>query len=198
VKKVNIFKMKKINNKISYNIKTSGGTDLVVWGCNLSSSVGLGLISKQARNMISLPPYQFSVVVGLLLSDAWFHFSSSRSKNAYLGFAQSYDHSKYILFIFSILSHYCSRYPVYRARERFGKTNYIIELSTRALPCFTELYSIFYVNKVKIIPQNIYNLLTPVALAHMIMEMELLRNMDYNFVLIHIQYKILYDWWMCL
>jgi hypothetical protein len=31
------------------------------------------------------------------------------------------------------------------------------------------LYSLFYVNKVKVIPQNIYELLTPVALAHMIM-----------------------------
>jgi hypothetical protein len=37
------------------------------------------------------------------------------------------------------------------------------------LPCFTELYSIFYLNGVKVIPQNIYELLTPVALAHLIM-----------------------------
>lgn len=37
------------------------------------------------------------------------------------------------------------------------------------MPCFTELYYIFYDNKVKVIPQDIYNLLTPVALAHLIM-----------------------------
>jgi hypothetical protein len=37
------------------------------------------------------------------------------------------------------------------------------------MPCLTELYYIFYPNKVKIIPQNIYELLTPVALAHLIM-----------------------------
>jgi hypothetical protein len=37
------------------------------------------------------------------------------------------------------------------------------------MPCITELHSLFYVNKVKIIPEDIYNMLTPVALAHFIM-----------------------------
>jgi len=37
------------------------------------------------------------------------------------------------------------------------------------MPCLTELYSLFYLNDIKIIPNNIYELLTPVALAHMIM-----------------------------
>jgi hypothetical protein len=37
------------------------------------------------------------------------------------------------------------------------------------MPCFTELYYLFYPNGVKIIPEDIYNLLTPVALAHLIM-----------------------------
>ena len=33
----------------------------------------------------------------------------------------------------------------------------------------TELHSLFYPNGVKIVPHNIYELLTPVALAHLIM-----------------------------
>lgn len=41
------------------------------------------------------------------------------------------------------------------------------------MPCMTELHSLFYVNKVKRVPalaaNNIYELLTPVALAHFIM-----------------------------
>ena len=40
---------------------------------------------------------------------------------------------------------------------------------TRQLPCFGELRSLFYINKVKIVPENIYNILTPVALAHLVM-----------------------------
>jgi hypothetical protein len=47
------------------------------------------------------------------------------------------------------------------------KTNfYGVQFFTRVLPCFTELHNLFYVNKVKIIPNNFYELLTPVALAH--------------------------------
>jgi hypothetical protein len=37
------------------------------------------------------------------------------------------------------------------------------------MPCFTELYSLFYYEGVKVIPENIYELLTPVALSHLIM-----------------------------
>jgi len=37
------------------------------------------------------------------------------------------------------------------------------------MPCLTELHALFYVNHVKVIPDNIYELLTPVALAHLIM-----------------------------
>jgi hypothetical protein len=40
---------------------------------------------------------------------------------------------------------------------------------TRELPCITELHSLFYIYKVKVIPSNIYDLLTPVALAYLIM-----------------------------
>ena len=37
------------------------------------------------------------------------------------------------------------------------------------MPCLTKLYFIFYLNGVKIVPHNIYELLTPIALAHLIM-----------------------------
>lgn len=37
------------------------------------------------------------------------------------------------------------------------------------MPCLTKLYYLFYHNGVKIIPEDIYNMLTPVALAHIIM-----------------------------
>jgi hypothetical protein len=43
---------------------------------------------------------------------------------------------------------------------------YVLGLYTRSLPCFTELLVLFYVNGVKVIPEDIYNLLSPVALAH--------------------------------
>ena len=84
---------------------------VVVWGSNLQSLVGTGKFTKQVSNMIVLAPYQYSVVIGLLLSDVWLSFASKTNKNARLGFKQSLSHSVYILFVFNILSHYCSTWP---------------------------------------------------------------------------------------
>lgn len=42
---------------------------LVVGGTNLTSSVGSGRFSKQVSNMVKLPPHEYSIVIGLLLSD---------------------------------------------------------------------------------------------------------------------------------
>jgi hypothetical protein len=82
---------------------------------------------------------------------------------------QSLDHSEYVVFVFNILSHYCSSSPRVKTGIRAGNRNYALELVTRAMPCMSELHSIFYPNGVKIIPNNIYELLTPIALAHLIM-----------------------------
>jgi hypothetical protein len=84
---------------------------LIIWGTNLTSSVGYGRYTKQVSNIIILAPYQYSVIVGLLLSDGWIIFGSKTSKNARLGFKQSLDKSAYILFVFNILSHYYASYP---------------------------------------------------------------------------------------
>jgi hypothetical protein len=50
-----------------------------------------------------------------------------------------------------------------------GKENIGLEFFTRSLPCFTSLYTLFYPKGKKVIPSNIYEFLTPVALAHLIM-----------------------------
>jgi hypothetical protein len=119
--------------------------------------------------MIKLPPHQKSVIVGLILSDGYLRFASANHKNARFEFKQSLAHSRYVWFVFNLLSHYCSSYPNLTSGITKGNRFYGLQFSTRALPCFTELYYLFYPNGVKIIPDNIYELLTPVALAHIIM-----------------------------
>ena len=42
--------------------------------------------------------------------------------------------------------------------------------NTYSLPCFNELYELFYVNGKKIIPANIADLITPLSLAYWICE----------------------------
>jgi len=83
--------------------------------------------------MVALPPLQYSAVVGLLLSDGWLVFASNKSKNARLGFKQSYSHYEYVWFTFFILSHYCNSLPVYKKHVRNGVENYSLEFTTRSL-----------------------------------------------------------------
>jgi len=139
---------------------------IVVWGTNLQSTVGIKFTLKQLAT-VQLAPYQYSVIIGLLLSDGWLIFASKANKNARLGFTQSGAHGEYFWFVFCSLSHYCSSYPRVRIRSHLEYIS--LEFFTRSMPCITELHSLFYPNGVKIVPYNIYELLTPVALAHLIM-----------------------------
>jgi hypothetical protein len=71
-----------------------------------------------------------------------------------------------------LLTHYSSSFPHLIINLRAGTKTYGLQFFTRPLTCFTELHNLFYVNNIKIIPHNIYDLLTPVALAqltHLIM-----------------------------
>jgi len=65
------------------------------------------------------------------------------------------------------------RPPVYEFLTPEGDR---LQFFTRALNCFNELYSLFYLAGKKVIPQNIYELLTPVALAHILMGDGVARN----------------------
>ena len=155
-------------NYSSLNLVNNNKQSLVVWGTNLSSQVGTGRFTKLVSSMIKLPDYYYSIVVGLLLSDGWLIISSKTSKNARLGFKQSIKNVPYVLFIFNQLSHYCSSFPNINKSKRVGKIYFELSFFTRSLPCFTELYNLFYINNVKVIPKNIYDLLSPVALAQWI------------------------------
>lgn len=124
----------------------------MVWGENLPSLVGCGRLSSLSTANIRLPQYQFSVIIGLILSDGHLFYAASHTKSVRLCFEQSYKHKDYLYFVFLILSHYCSIFPYQRIRSRRVNSNHSIVLTSRGLFCFNELYSIFHVNKVKIIP----------------------------------------------
>jgi hypothetical protein len=62
--------------------------------------------------------------------------------------------------------HYCRSVPHLTTGVRNGVRFFALEFYTRALPCITALFSLFYENGVKVIPATIFELLTPIALAH--------------------------------
>ena len=107
--------------------------------------MGKGKFTLKVNNMIKLPQYEKSVIIGLLLSDGWLTMSSSKSKNARLGFKQSLFHFAYFWHVFNVLSPYCSSYPHFIRAKRNNVNTFSLEFFTKTLPCFTELYKLFYI-----------------------------------------------------
>jgi hypothetical protein len=147
------------NNKFLIKEKS-----LVLWGSNISSTAGTRY-TKYELSIVNLPNDIKSIIVGIILSDG--HIALNfKGKNAYLILNQSLAKSAYIYFVFSFLSHYCQSYPKLSVSYRLGKPSYVLRIATRSMPCITELYYNFYLNKIKIIKPIIYFDLTPIALAH--------------------------------
>jgi LAGLIDADG DNA endonuclease family len=137
----------------------------------LGYTLGLKRYTPLIRSMVQIPYYQLSVIIGLLLSDGSININTgkglNRAKlNARIEFTQSFDKFPYFWSVFNALSHFCAGLPKEAVRKRNGITNYSIRFCSRAFPCLTELHKLFYINGVKVIPVDIFNMLTPIALAH--------------------------------
>lgn len=118
-------KAKNVRQYSTYFIEIN--TKLGVWGSNINSTVGLGRFTKIVKNRIKLPPYQKSVVIGILLSDGKL-FSSKPHENPRLELKQSIKNSNYLLFVFSILSHYCNVLPYFVKNNRNDKIHLAVVL----------------------------------------------------------------------
>jgi hypothetical protein len=131
---------------------------LVPYGTNLSSTVGYPRFTALERKSIRIPNNLLPVFIGIILSDA--NISKSYKGDARLQFKQTIKHIRYFYSVFSKLNHYCSKGP-YTTRIIVHKKEHIgLGFTTRSLPCITELYNIFYVNNKKIIPSNLFDLLS--------------------------------------
>jgi len=67
------------------------------------------------------------------------------------------------------LSHYCSSLPYTDNLNKKGINYYALRFDTRTCACFTMLYDLFYINNINSVPQDIYNLFSPVSFAYWIM-----------------------------
>jgi len=114
-----------------------------------------------------VPQYYVDVLVGLILSDGYLCLTSSRT-NARLEFKQSISHFPYFWFVFNIMSPFCISLPYLCTMRLKGVKFFAVKFVSRSLPFFTELHAIFYPEGIKIVPDCIFDLLTPVALAHWI------------------------------
>jgi heme/copper-type cytochrome/quinol oxidase subunit 1 len=140
---------------------------LVPFGINLSSTVGYPTYGIILQQMVNLPPYIKNIIVGLLLSDGWMQKQNLRGQTR-LCLKQSLVRSEYLLFVFFLLKHYCKSYPKIGYAKLNGKIFPFLYFSSRSLFCFTEIYSMFYVEGTKRVPENIFELLNIEGLAHWI------------------------------
>ena len=119
-------------------------------------------ITNLERNSFSLSSDLKNILVGLLLGDLYAKKRSLKG-NTYLHFEQGLTHEAYILHLYELFSKYSGDFPKYSDRQpdfRTGKIYSRVSFVTYSLPCFNELYSIFYINGKKIVPLNIDKLLT--------------------------------------
>lgn len=159
--------------------------DIVIYGSNLNSSVNLPKFTKIVSYMCNIPYNILNPLIGIILSDGNIEYKSRRTLNgdpkinynnnlytninSRFRFKQSIDHSEYLFFVYNIVSPYCISYPRFVSTTIKGRKFSGIEIITRALPCFTYLRNNLYRGRIKIIPDNLYDLLTYEGLAHIIM-----------------------------
>ncbi len=142
-------------------------TKIVVWSSNLGSTVNYPKFTSIVRHMVNISPNLYSMLGGLLISDGWLQIN--KAGNTRFFFKQSFCNSALVFFVFNRLSHYCSSYPFISNTQLKGSRFKAICLNSRAYPCFTEFYNMFYVKGVKIVPNNLYELIDFEFLAYWIM-----------------------------
>ena len=125
------------------NINIKKELSLVLYGTNLSSTVGYLKFSYYERNFIQIPFNKRSIFIGILLSDASLQ-KINKEGDARLQFKQKYSQFEYLYSVFFQLCHYCSKGPSVNKVSIQKITFYALSFTTRSLPCITELYNLFY------------------------------------------------------
>lgn len=158
--------------------------ELVIYGTNLESCVGLPKFTSIVTYMVDIPDNIRFIITGILLGDGYIKTTFNPKKkmnirkvhevlnytyNSRFSIKLSIKDIEYLLYIFNKLSHYCISSPKIKIETLNNKKFKQVTFDTRALPCMSEFRDLFYEGRRKIIPKNIYDLINYESLAHMIM-----------------------------
>lgn len=158
-------------SSLNYLLENLKSKDLVIYGTNLLSTINYPYYTKIVRYMVGIPMNIFYPLVGIILSDGniTLYNNNKYKVGGRFRFRQSMKNIEYVHVVFCLISHYCSSYPHFVKTKVNRKYFYGIEIISRSLPCFLDLYNIFYIKGKKRIPNNLFDILTYEGLAHWIM-----------------------------
>ena len=126
------------------------------------------LLTKEEKSQFTLSVELKQILVGLIIGDLFIQ-KQTLNRNPILFFEQGLVHSDYLFHLYELFNSYCSSAPKTNNRlpdRRTGKIYSSIYFRTYSLPCFNELYHLFYTAEGKRVPANIGELLTPLSLAY--------------------------------
>jgi hypothetical protein len=110
-----------------------------------------------------IPSELKDIIIGLALGDLYIR---KRNKNTCLCFKQGVVHQEYILHLYTLFQEYCKMSPRIKDAVVNGKTHQSIYFDTLTYAAFNYYHELFYMDKKKIVPLNIQDLLTPIGLAY--------------------------------
>ena len=119
-----------------------------------------------SNSTLILTDHLKQILIGLILGDLSVEKATPNS-NVRLRFDQSsLVHSAYLMHLYDLFKDYTLSPPKSTNRKpdnRTGKVYNSLIFKTRMLPCFNYLWELFYKDRVKIVPMNIGELLTPIG-----------------------------------
>jgi hypothetical protein len=100
-----------------------------------------------------------------MLGDAF--FKKGKNNNIRIGFKQSIKNFPFLWNVFMELNHYCATPPRLETTVlNNGKFYKLITLETRTYPVFNQLYNLFIIKGRKGINLDLFDYLSPKALAY--------------------------------
>lgn len=138
------------------------------------STKGIKRLSFSERASIKLPDEVKEILIGILLGDAHIVRRTSTANSRIVYAQTAVTHKEYFDYVLSFFLPFCVKHYKTQSRivkdNRTKKTYSAISFTTMQLPCFNEYRELFYELNVKIVPANIYELLTPRGLAFWLMD----------------------------
>jgi hypothetical protein len=125
---------------------------------------GIIRLSRVERALVTLPNEIKEMLIRILLDDGHIVKRSPTANSRFTYTQTAVAHKEYFEYVFSFFISFCVKDYIPQSKVvRDNRTNKIysaISFTTMQLPCFNVFKEMFYVSNVKIVPDNIDELLT--------------------------------------